>query len=280
MPGRRGSRSQVEVVGDGGRLGAVVEIVAAGGREFRGDAFLDAARSVAARDGVRAVTLVAIAAEAGLHHSALRRYFRSPKHLLLQLAADGWRGWADRLVGALDGRRLGPREVADVLVDTLVVDPLFCDLLGNVPLHLERDLPLDDVRAFKRAAMSDLARIVGAIAEAVPSLGEGGAGSLMTAANALAATLWQVAHPDDVLARLYREEPELGRHVGAFETTLRRLLDCVVCSLRRPWGRPWARRRGEAYSVTTTALWSRTASSRGGAPNMRRYSRVNWEALV
>ena len=200
-------------------------------KKERESAFLEAARLIASRQGVRSVTLVGIAAEAGLHHSALRRYFRSPKHVLLQLAADGWKSWADRLGSMLDGRQVTPELAAHVVVDTLVIDPLFCDLLGNVPLHLERDLELDDLRDFKTVAMAAHARIVASIAGAASELGPAGAADLITATNALAATLWQVTHPDQGLAQLYREEPELGRHPAGFETTLRRLLTAQAAGL-------------------------------------------------
>src|SRR5262245_45929729 len=149
----------------------------------RAAAFLDAARTVALRERVHGTTLVAIAQEAGLHHSAVRRYFPSRDAVLLRLAADGWQGWADRVAERLDGAAATPDRVAEVLVDTLVGDELFCDLLGNVPLHLERGVEGDELLAFKRDAIASLGRIVASVAAAAPELGTEGARSLMTAAN-------------------------------------------------------------------------------------------------
>jgi AcrR family transcriptional regulator len=199
-------------------------------KQERAAAFLDAARTVALRERVHGTTLVAIAQEAGLHHSAVRRYFASRDAVLLRLAADGWERWADRIAERLDGGSANP--VTDVLVDTLVEDPLFCDLLGNVPLHLERGVEGDELLAFKRAAMASLGRIVTSLAAAAPELGTEGARSLMTAANALAATLWQVCNPSPALAAIYEREPELGHPAAEFAPILRRLLAATAHGLQ------------------------------------------------
>src|SRR3954452_1158789 len=197
-------------------------------KQERAAAFLDAARTVALRERVHGTTLVAIAREAGLHHSAVRRYFASRDAVLLRLAADGWERWADRIAERLDGAS----GVADVLVDTLVEDQLFCDLLGNVPLHLERGVEGQELLAFKRAAMASLGRIVTSLAAAAPELGTEGARSLMTAANALAATLWQVCNPSPALAAIYEREPELGHPAAEFAPILRRLMAATAHGLR------------------------------------------------
>jgi len=209
----------------------------------RAAAFLGAARAVALRDGVHGTTLVAIAREAGLHHSAVRRYFPSRDAVLLRLAADGWERWADRITERLDRGTGSPGDVAEVLVDTLVSDELFCDLLGNVPLHLERGVDEQELLSFKREAMAALARIVAVVSSAVPELGTEGARSLMTAANSLAANLWQVCHPPPALAAIYEREPELGHVATDFTPVLRRLLTATARGL--------AQHRQVAQSVTT-----------------------------
>jgi AcrR family transcriptional regulator len=206
----------------------------------RATAFLDAARTVALRDRVHGTTLVAIAQEAGLHHSAVRRYFPSRDAVLLRLAADGWERWADRIAERLDRGTASPDRVAELLVDTLVSDELFCDLLGNVPLHLEHGVDEHELLSFKREAMASLARIVAAVAAAAPDLGTEGARSLMTAANSLAANLWQVCHPSPPLAGIYERQPELGHVASDFAPILRRLLSATARGLGQD--REFARR--------------------------------------
>ena len=56
----------------------------------RATALVEAARSLAVETGVASVTLTAVAGRAGIHYSAVRRYFTSHKEVLLHLAAEGW----------------------------------------------------------------------------------------------------------------------------------------------------------------------------------------------
>ncbi|NMO51833.1 TetR/AcrR family transcriptional regulator [Actinoplanes sp. TBRC 11911] len=196
----------------------------------RTEALIEGARRVAARDGVHRVTLAAMAEEAGLTHSAVLRYFHSRNEVLLRLAGQGWTAWADRLEAALT--RTDTDGLAKIMVATLVADPLFCDLLGNVPLHLEHDLPREIVRSFKRTGNAALRRIVAAIDAAVPALDAAAAADLMSATNALAGTLWQVCHPDPTLAEIYREEPALGHLPDDFAPLLERLIGATAKGLK------------------------------------------------
>jgi len=60
----------------------------------RAAALVEAARSLALETGVASVTLTAVASRAGIHYSAVRRYFTSHKEVLLHLAAEGWVRWS------------------------------------------------------------------------------------------------------------------------------------------------------------------------------------------
>lgn len=198
----------------------------------RAEALIEGARRVAAREGVHGVTLAAIAEEAGLTHSAVLRYFHSRNEVLLHLAGQGWTAWADRMEAALTASGTSDVDaLAKIMVDTLVTDPIFGDLLGNVPLHLEHDLPREIVRTFKQTGNLALRRIVSAIDAAVPSLDVRGARDLMSAANALAGTLWQVCHPDSTLTEIYREDPSLGHLPEDFAPLLERLIAATARGL-------------------------------------------------
>jgi AcrR family transcriptional regulator len=65
---------------------------------------MEAARTLGLRDGVRAVTLTAIAAQAGVHASAVRRYYNSREEILLILAEEGYRSWSYDIATQLNGR--------------------------------------------------------------------------------------------------------------------------------------------------------------------------------
>src|SRR6201987_1800884 len=72
----------------------------------RATALVEAARSLALESGVPAVTLTDVASRAGVHYSAVRRYFPSHKEVLLHLAAEGWVRWSDTVCEKL--REAGP----------------------------------------------------------------------------------------------------------------------------------------------------------------------------
>lgn len=200
-------------------------------KQQRTRSLIDAAREIALAEGVAAFTLTAVAQRAGVHHSAVRRYFDSPKTMLLRLAAEGWQGWAAAVVRELDGRDVTTAELASVLSATLAADPLFCDLLAHVPLHLEHDVPLESVIAFKKTGRDAVDTIVGAIRAAAPALAHAATDVVVTA-NALAATLWQVTHPTDLLAEAIRRDASLSAvNPGSFEPTLRRLLAAACAGL-------------------------------------------------
>ena len=75
----------------------------------RREAILDAAARLAARDGVRQVTLTDIAAAVGIHKSALLRYFETREQIFLELTGRAWTEWAAATRAALEDDRPGRR---------------------------------------------------------------------------------------------------------------------------------------------------------------------------
>ena len=56
----------------------------------------------------------------------------------LQLAAEGWQRWSDTVCAGLAAPGpISAARVAATLSNGLAADPLFCDLLAYLPLHLE-----------------------------------------------------------------------------------------------------------------------------------------------
>lgn len=167
---------------------------------------MEAARTLASEGGVASVTLTAMAEKAGVHHSAVRRYYASHKEVLLHLAAEGWTRWAETVTAQLRGPGpWAPQRVAEILAETLAADPLFCDLLANIALHLEHEVGIDRVVEFKQVSTAAFRSIAEAVEQVLPALGREGALDMLTAAYALAATLWQVAHPPAALAEAYAD---------------------------------------------------------------------------
>jgi len=202
-------------------------------KEQRREAILAAARALATRDGVRAVNLGDIAAEVGVHKSALLRYFETREEIYLQLTAEYWADWAAQLRVALPAAEPTPAGVAAVITKTLTDRPLFCDLLAHAPLNLERHVSLETVRRFKVHSLERVDEIAEVLGQTLPGLGRDGGRKAVAAVNAFAAAFWQISHPGEVLAQLYTEMPEVGHTVLDFAGRVEELTAAVLTGLVR-----------------------------------------------
>jgi AcrR family transcriptional regulator len=172
----------------------------------RAAALVEAARALALESGVASVTLTDVASRAGVHYSAVRRYFTSHKEVLLHLAAEGWVRWSNTVCERLrDAGPVSPSRLAKELAEGLAADPLFCDLLANLHLHLEHEVEIDRVLEVKQISTAAVTSLAEAIEQALPGLGRPGAYDVILAAYSLAAPLWQVANPPKKLADAYAE---------------------------------------------------------------------------
>lgn len=180
----------------------------------RAAALVEAARTLAVEAGVASVTLTAVATRAGIHYSAVRRYFTSHKEVLLHLAAEGWVRWSETVCEKLGepadaGAPMTPSRVAETLANGLAADPLFCDLLANLHLHLEHEVEPERVIEIRRTISAAAISLADAIERALPELGRPGAFDMLIAAYSLAAAFWQIANPPERISDVYAEEPEL-----------------------------------------------------------------------
>jgi AcrR family transcriptional regulator len=175
----------------------------------RAAALVEAARSLAVETGVASVTLTAVAGRAGVHYSAVRRYFTSHKEVLLHLAAEGWVRWSSSVCDSLSEGEMSPERVAETLANGLAADPLFCDLLANLHLHLEHEVEIERVVEIRRTISAAAVALADAIERALPVLGRSGAFDTLIAAYSLAAAFWQIANPPERLSDVYAEEPEV-----------------------------------------------------------------------
>jgi AcrR family transcriptional regulator len=201
-------------------------------KEQRAADLLAAARSLAAEQGARTVTLTAIATRADVHVSGVRRYFASREDILLALAAEYWDEWAAGLTAGLEEHPVRDAgELAELLAGSLAARPLFCDLQAHVPLSLEREASVEAIRSFKVTGLAAADRIAEAMSTALPELSPAAARDVVGGTTAMAATLWQVAHPSPPAARLYREDPRLGHAAVDFVPRLTRLVTALVTGL-------------------------------------------------
>ncbi|MFZ4156776.1 TetR/AcrR family transcriptional regulator [Streptomyces pseudogriseolus] len=197
-------------------------------KQAREAAILEAARRLGRERGIRDVTLTNIAAEVGMHKSALLRYFETREQIFLELTAEGWRDWSAELRGRLRAcAEADPAGVADAFASTLAARPVFCDLLAQAPLNLERNVSLEAVRAFKLVTLHEV-DLIGAEVHRLLGLDHHQVLDLVSAATGMAGALWQMASPGPRLRELYTSDPRLGHAIVEVEPRLRRILTAFL----------------------------------------------------
>ena len=198
-------------------------------KQRRESAILDAARVLGAERGIRQITLADIGEAVGLHKSAMLRYFETREEIFLRLTADGWREWSAAVRAGLGELAAPtPAAVAGVFAGTLAARGLFCDLLAQAPLNLERHVSLDAVRAFKLVTLAEVDAIVTAVRRLLPALTERDGVDLIAAATAMSGAFWQMATPGPDVAVLYRSDPRLAHAVVDVEPRVTRLLQAML----------------------------------------------------
>jgi AcrR family transcriptional regulator len=213
-------------------------------KQLRESAILEAARTLGAERGIRQITLTEIAEAVGMHKSALLRYFETREEIFLRLTADGWREWSAALRTELEGGQGGqggqgghgvaaatPAAVAGAFASTLAARGLFCDLLAQAPLNLERNVSLETVRAFKLVTLAEVEAIVAVVRRLMPGLSERDGVDLIAAATAMSGAFWQMATPGPEIAALYRSDPRLAHAVVDVEPRVARLLEAMLAGM-------------------------------------------------
>lgn len=196
-------------------------------------AILEAARRLALRDGVRNVSLADIAADVGMHKTALLRYFGTREEIYLNIATELWQEWAQTLSAEIVA--LAPGDVtgiATAFADSLEKRPLLCDLFTHAPLNLERNVSLTAVVTFKLAAVTGVAILTKAVQRVLPELTTDDGNELLVGVTTLAAGLWQLGHPPPAVAKLYVEHPGMAHTAIEFTSAVKRLTETLMRGLQ------------------------------------------------
>jgi AcrR family transcriptional regulator len=201
----------------------------------RRDAILAAARELALRDGVRAVSLADIAARVGIHKSALLRYFETREQIFLELTAQAWRDWVAGLHAALDAASpAAPGAaalVADVFARSFGSRPLLCDLIAHTPLNLERNVSPEAVRSYKLTSLGAVDEAAALVRRVLPALTLAECVEFVSALASLAGAVWQIANPRPVLVEFYAADPALARACVDLVPRLRRTAEILLAGL-------------------------------------------------
>ena len=228
----------------------------------RREAILGAARELALRDGVRAVSLADIAARVGIHKSALLRYFETREQIFLELTAEAWRDWTTALHAGLDAAtpdagapaaqapaaqapaaqapasqapasqaRDSAALVADVFARSFGDRPLLCDLIAHTPLNLERNVSPEAVRRYKVTSLAAVDEAAAITQRVLPELTLAECGEFVAALASLAGAVWQIANPAAALAELYASDPALARACVDLTPRLHRTAEILLAGL-------------------------------------------------
>ncbi len=202
-------------------------------KQQREAAILAAATRLGAGHGIRQVTLTDIADAVGMHKSALLRYFETREQIFLKLTAAGWREWSPRLRAELESGPPDAAGAARAFATTLVARPMFCDLLAQAPLNLERNVSLESVRSFKLVTLDEVAAIT-EVLHRIHGLTEEQSVDLIATATAMAGALWQMATPGAEVQALYREDPRLAHAIVEVGPRLTRILTALIAGCSGP----------------------------------------------
>jgi hypothetical protein len=120
--------------------------------------------------------------------------------------------------------------VARAFADTLTERPVFCDLLAQAPLNLERNVSLESVRTFKLATLEEV-EAIGAELTRLSWLDEQERVDVIATATSLAGALWQMATPGPLVQELYRSDPRLAHAIVEIGPRLTRVLTAQLTGL-------------------------------------------------
>jgi AcrR family transcriptional regulator len=192
---------------------------------------LATARDLLARRRAADVSLRELADEVGLAMSNVLRYFDSREAIFAQILDAEWRDWLDELAVALPAATRGrpedglarARQAADAIAGTLLARPLLCELLSGIATILERNIPLDFTREFKRQSWAKRERLGELVRAEFPALRREDAWDFAGAVVFTLAGLWPYTRPTEAVATVLAEAgmPPALESIG---TTLRDML--------------------------------------------------------
>jgi len=172
-----------------------------------------------------AISLNAIAREAGIAKSAVYRYFESREAIFLKILEGDWRRWVADARSALTplAGSNDVEAVAKALTSTTLEYPRMCWLVSALASVLEHNLSEDAILAFKQESLQLGLQLVANLHAALPAIDAARLADFLQPAFALIAGLWPLSHPSEPVARVMTRpefapfQPNFAVH---FERTL------------------------------------------------------------
>ena len=174
----------------------------------RRKAILDAARGLLDEEGIEAATLSEIARSAGLSKASCYRYFETREAILLEIAIEEVRGWADELVDRL-APLTGNRDIDGTARAFAAVTnnrERFCVLLSSLSMVLERNVGETAILQFKRRFNSIAFETATATKAVLPDLSSAQLELFMRFLAAAIAGTWPATNPAPIVAGVMERE--------------------------------------------------------------------------
>lgn len=200
-----------------------------GAKDERRTVLLDAGRRLFEDREYEAVTMAALAAEAGLAKGTAFLYFPTKEALFLEVLTRELDGW----LAALEGRlaAVGSRDVPRVIADSLREWPVLLRLLPLLHVTLERNIDDAALAAWKKKLLASLLPAAGLL-EIRLRLAPGEGLRLLLRAHVLVVGLSQVARPAPRIQAVLDADPGLRPFQIDFQEELEALLTAIVKSPR------------------------------------------------
>lgn len=206
-----------------------------GAKDERRTVLLDAGRRLFEDREYEAVTMAALAAEAGLAKGTAFLYFPTKEALFLEVLTRELGGWLAALEARLvdDAVAAGPRDVPLVIADSLREWPVLLRLLPLLHVTLERNIDDAALAIWKKKLLASLLPAAGLLDRRL-RLAPGEGLRLLLRAHVLVVGLSQVARPAPRIQAVLDADPGLRPFQIDFQAELEALLAAVVESMRRP----------------------------------------------
>jgi AcrR family transcriptional regulator len=209
-------------------------------KQQRREAILAAARDLAVRRGVRAITLGDLADAVGLAKSNVVRYFGTREEIFVELCSEEGYRLRDVLLPRLAD--VTAETLPHVLATALVEHELLCELVSQLTTHLEHNVSYRAAERLKVTSTVLIDELAHALAERPVGLDVDQARVLLAVTSQLGAGLWAASRPSDVVLQVYASHPELVP-APSVSASLERLVAALAAGLR---AEPPASRRGAA----------------------------------
>jgi AcrR family transcriptional regulator len=202
-------------------------------KQQRREAILDAARDLALRRGVRAITLGDLAEAVGLAKSNVVRYFGTREEIFVELCSEEGYRLRDTLLPRLE--HVTAADLPRVLATALMDHELLCELISQLTTHLEHNVSFAAAERLKLSSTAVIGDVARVLSQRPVGLDEEQAVLLLSATSQLGAAMWAASRPSEVVLDVYAAHPQLVP-TGSVVDALERLVAALAAGLRAEAG--------------------------------------------